>query len=145
MAVILDVRKRAPLAGPRSRPSEPPWRGASWSRPATVSGGTLAAARNRRSDRNNQPLGYRAVWAKQTLPEDAIVYENLLETAQYFIDHSNNIFNYDCIPEHADSYNSNSFVAGLLDASHLLKPKTSSWIYPGWNKPIPHFFFGVVP
>jgi hypothetical protein len=83
-------------------------------------GGTLQANRNRKSDRYIPPIDYRAVWAQADLPEDSGIYSTILERAQYFILNSNNIFNYDCIPELATSYNSNSFVSGLLDAAGLL-------------------------
>lgn len=105
----------------------------------------MEAGRNRRSDRYIPPLEYRAVWVQADLPEDPGIYTTLLERAAYFMSNSNNIFNYDCIPELATSFNSNSFVAGLLDAASLLKPATSPLRYPGWSKPVPLFFFGIVP
>ncbi len=49
-----------------------------------------------------------------------------------------------------NTFNSNSFAAGLLQAAGLPVPSMTNNSdprsrYPGWTKPLPAFFFGVVP
>ncbi|MBX7156872.1 MAG: hypothetical protein K1X66_00595 [Verrucomicrobiae bacterium] len=40
-----------------------------------------------------------------------------------------------------DGHNSNSFISGLIDASHLDKPSIDVAVHPGWEKPVPIEYF----
>jgi hypothetical protein len=52
-----------------------------------------------------------------------------------------NALDYDLFPSFQNSYNSNSYTSGLLDASGIYKirPPVST---PGWNDPLPPEYFG---
>jgi alpha-tubulin suppressor-like RCC1 family protein len=55
--------------------------------------------------------------------------------------HYNDLLTYECLPdEGTGEYNSNSYIAGLLDAADVPRPSFPTrygWIYPGWTKPVP--------
>jgi hypothetical protein len=46
------------------------------------------------------------------------------------------------ISQSFETYNSNSFTKGLLDASGIEVAMPSNTIAPGWGKPIPEMYFG---
>ena len=52
-----------------------------------------------------------------------------------------NALDYDLFPSFQNSYNSNSYTSGLLDAAGIYKirPPVST---PGWNDPLPPEYFG---
>lgn len=68
----------------------------------------------------------------------------LLEREQYFSKNSENAaLDYDLFPGISDSYNSNSFVSGILRAAGYNDqdiPKPSKNV-PGFDKPVPFYYF----
>jgi hypothetical protein len=106
--------------------------------------GTLTADPNRLSDRTRKADDLRSVLYQTEEFEDAVV-QSLIGLGTYFSQNSN-VFEYECFPDSQSvGYNSNSFVAGLLDAAQLPKPPMSTFRYPGWSKPVPQVRYGVTP
>lgn len=116
----------------------------------TGSGGVVTADRNRPSDRNFPPIYLTRVRA---FTEEG-VHVNTLNglVAHYVANHNTGpaTLPYKAVPNNNgdNTYNSNSFIRGLLIAADLPSPpitRRSGGLsrYPGWTKPIPQVYFGA--
>jgi len=108
--------------------------------------GNLVAAYNRPKDKD---LGIKVemhfIDSAEGRAGDDIV-SKLLKLQQHYIDYSGAV-SYNWFPDSGPFknrllYNSNSYVAGLLDVAGYKKPTISSMV-PGYNKPLPSYMFGV--
>lgn len=99
-------------------------------------------------DRPNDigPHPYRIPLGLKNCENESIIIEHVLDKFRKFRSNTD----YDLFPENPynqawyladDGHNSNSFISGLIDASHLDKPSIDVAIHPGWNKPVPIKYF----
>lgn len=119
----------------------------------TGGGDYLVAGRNRASDRDFPPKYLTRVASEVAEEGDHML--NLNALASHYITQHNagpTALRYKAVPNNNgdDTYNSNSFAGGLLDAAQLPRPpitNRSGWTsrYPGWSKPVPVVYFGPVP
>lgn len=109
-------------------------------------GGTLIAAFNRENDIDIHPAAQRHTLTKPAGYADSRAWANALisRSAGY----GDNL-GYDFFPETTGNHNSNSFVAGLLNATGttVANPATifAGGDYPGYATPVPTAAFGTTP
>jgi hypothetical protein len=105
--------------------------------PSTAIWGKVTAGYNRDQDiKLNNKVEYITVFNQGKDINDGDV-TRVITGANYFINNNNSNIAYRALPSNnSKSYNSNSFVTGLLQSSGLnsAKPSVSG---PGWDKPIP--------
>jgi hypothetical protein len=106
-------------------------------------GGILTSGRNRTSDVTIPPERI------ETLQYSPVLETRLIERLIAFDKNYRNNLTYACFPElYSGTYNSNSYISGLLNAAEIPLPKfpVEFWSeYPGWPTPVPveDFLFRV--
>lgn len=99
-------------------------------------GGTLRAGISRESDITAPPRDPLERLPSPPSQERQVIEQLLAATSAY-----RNDLTYDCFPEsHPGTFNSNSFVAGLLGVVELPEPRIPRalfWLFPGWATPVP--------
>lgn len=107
---------------------------------------TLTADVDRPNDIGPHP--YRIPLGLKNCENESIIIEHVLDKFNNFKNRSD----YDVFPANYkesawywpdDGHNSNSFISGLIDASHMDKPSIDVAIHPGWNKPVPIEYFRI--
>jgi hypothetical protein len=102
-------------------------------------------------DRPNDigPHPYRIPIGLKNCENESMLIEHVLDKLRKFRSNTD----YDLFPENThnqawywadDGHNSNSFISGLIDASHLDKPSIDVAVHPGWNKPIHKKYFSAI-
>jgi hypothetical protein len=85
---------------------------------------------------------------KASATEENAIIQAMMTRVDFFIA-NNNVFPYLCVPELlAGTFNSNSFVRGLLDAIPVQASGFNPFRFvefPGWANPIPAIYYGVTP
>jgi len=102
--------------------------------------GLLVARQSRPSDLDNRPNMLRGTIQPPSGVGDT-AFINRLVSAQN--NYGNNL-DYDALPELADGYNSNSYIAGLLNAAGGTPPRLNA-AFPGFGEPVPQAQFATRP
>jgi hypothetical protein len=102
---------------------------------AFLCNGVLIGNFDRARDVHEKPVSLERLRYAPLL-ENAVI-ERLIEANKAYRDK----LKYACFPdERGPEYNSNSYIAGILNATAMAHPRfpyLSLWRYPGWSKPVP--------